>query len=64
MKPEQFEKRKQLNRYELFMQTALGYQNLSMQDYATFMLVVFEIAPQRQDKDPIQMYEKEELHQS
>jgi len=57
MKPEEFEKCKEVSNYQEFMQTALGYDNLSVQDYQNFMPAIFEILPQRLEKDPVQMYE-------
>jgi hypothetical protein len=65
MEPEEFEQCRKISTYEDFMQTALGFENLTLQDYQDFMPVIFEICPRREEKDPFLMYERiiEELRE-
>lgn len=57
MKAEEFEECKKIAEYEKFMETALEFNNLSMDDYKEFMPVIFDIVPGREEEDPIIMYE-------
>jgi hypothetical protein len=57
MNTEQFEKVKTVHRFDEFFETALRYDGLTLQDYQAFMPVIFEVVPQREEKDPLLMYE-------
>jgi hypothetical protein len=58
MKPGEFDQCKDIDRYYDFMEAALEFDQLSMEDYKDFMPVIFEIVPAMEDKDPVVMYEK------
>lgn len=58
MKPEEFEECKKVNRYDDFVETALKFDNLTMEEYKEFMPNIFEVVPKRREKQPILMYEK------
>lgn len=53
----QFEKCKDIGGYDEWMQTALDFDSLSMDDYKEFMPVIFEIVPAMEDRDPVLIYE-------
>lgn len=58
MKPGEFEQCKEIDRYHDFMEAALDFDRLTMEDYKSFMPVIFEIVPAMDDRDPVVMYEK------
>ncbi len=58
MQPAEFEKCKQIDRYDDFMAVALNFDGLTMEDYKEFMPTIFEIVPSIKDRDPVIMYEK------
>jgi len=58
VEPEEFEECKKINMYEDFLQAALKYDNLTMEDYKEFMPLIFKIVPEREEKDPIIIYEE------
>jgi hypothetical protein len=58
MNVEEFEQCKEIANYSEFMQAALKYDNLTMENYEKFMPNVFEVVLQRKEKDPVLMFEK------
>ena len=58
LKPEEFEKCKKANRYDAFVEMALKFDNLTMDDYEEFMPNIFEVVPKREEEKPILMYER------
>ncbi|MDY6795665.1 MAG: DUF5714 domain-containing protein [Actinomycetota bacterium] len=57
MDREEFEKCSRIAAYDEFMGAALDYDSLSMEDYKSFMPVLFEIVPARPEKDPVDIYD-------
>ncbi len=58
MNREQFEQCKEIANYEDFMETSVGYNDLSLQHYEDFMPVIFDLVPNIEEKDPVKIYEK------
>jgi len=56
MNREEFEACKRIAGYDEWMDAALGYDGLSVEDYKAFMPVIFEIVPAREEKDPVEIY--------
>ncbi|MBN2026199.1 MAG: hypothetical protein JW854_05510 [Actinobacteria bacterium] len=57
MNREEFEECSRIAGYDGFMAAALDYDGLSMEDYKSFIPVLFEIVPARDEKDPVDMYQ-------
>ncbi len=66
MKPSEFEECAKIDGYDDFMSTALACDDLTGEDYARFMPRLFDVVPNRKEKDPVAMYEAviEELRKS
>ena len=58
MKPEEFEECKQLHKYGEFVEAALKFDSLTMNEYQEFMPIVFEVVPRRREKKLFLMYEE------
>jgi len=58
MKAEEFEECKKANRYDDFVETALKFDNLTMEEYEEFMPNVFTVVLKREEKKPVLMYER------
>jgi len=57
MRPEEFEKCKAITEYDDFMTAALDFDQLTMDEYKDFMPILFNIVPEMQEEDPVEMYE-------
>lgn len=57
MNRDEFEVCKEIKDWEGFMETALRYDELSMEDYKEFMPNVFKVVPSRTEKDSVKLYE-------
>ena len=57
MDREEFEECSTIAVYDEFMGAALDYDGLSMEDYKSFMPVLFDIIPARHEKDPVEIYD-------
>ncbi len=55
MKPEKFENCKEIVDYDEFMETSTS---VPLEEYEEFMPKIFEIVPNRKEKDPVEMYEE------
>lgn len=53
----QFEKAKSFNFYDDFMEKALEFDNLTMEDYMEFMPKVLPIILQQSTRDPVELFE-------
>lgn len=62
MKREKFENCKEILDYDEFMETSTS---VPLEEYEDFMPTIFEIVPNRKEKDPVELYEKtiEELRE-
>ncbi|MBD3352464.1 MAG: hypothetical protein GF364_13330 [Candidatus Lokiarchaeota archaeon] len=58
MDAEQFKQAKNIPQYDVFMETVLGFDGLTMDDYKDFMEKAFMAVFGSKDKDPIEIYEK------
>ncbi|MBD3340519.1 MAG: hypothetical protein GF353_15530 [Candidatus Lokiarchaeota archaeon] len=54
----EFEKCKEIPYYDNFMETALDYDNLTMEDYKTFMGIILPIVLEKTEKDPVLLFEE------
>ncbi|MBN1289264.1 MAG: hypothetical protein JXA49_06490 [Actinobacteria bacterium] len=54
----QFEECRKIKGYDRWMETALRFDDLSAEDYSTFMPVIFEIVPGIKERDPVVFYEE------
>lgn len=53
----QFAECMKISGYDDWMQTALGFDGLTRDDFTRFMPAIFEVVPASKDKDPVVMYE-------
>lgn len=57
MNKDQFEQTKTQFRFDAFFETALGFDGLTMEDYTSFMPKIFDAVTQRDEKNPLLMYD-------
>ncbi|OKY77789.1 MAG: Redox-active protein with multiple conserved metal-binding region [Candidatus Methanohalarchaeum thermophilum] len=55
MNPEKFEDCKEISDYDEFMEASTS---VSLEEYKEFMSNIFEVVPEREEKDPVKLYEK------
>ena len=57
MNEEEFESCKEIDYYDDFMENALKFDELSMEDYQDFMPKVLPVILSREEKDPVELFE-------
>jgi len=57
MKTEEFEECKKITKYDVFFDTALKFDDLTLENYKAFMPNAFDVVLKRKEKEPLLMYE-------